>query len=87
MRTRIGQRDVAIVDRERLARALHRATCDCEEGARSLTECVLGQDVGWLEESDRLLGLLREDEDAREDAPAGVQLPRTAVAAAAPARV
>ncbi len=85
MPPQIGHADAFVIDRVRLAHALHRATCDCVQGKRSLSECVLGQDAGWLEESDRLLGLLREDANARENAPALVRLARTGFAAAAPA--
>jgi hypothetical protein len=84
MRTQ-AHADALIIDRERLARALHRATCDCAPGARSLSACVLGQDAGWREESDRLLGLLREDANARENAPALVRLAQRGVASAAAA--
>jgi hypothetical protein len=83
MRKETRHAEALIIDRERLARALHRATCDCAPGARSVTECVLGLDAGWLEESDRLLGLLREDANARENAPALVRLGRRGLATVA----
>ena len=57
-----------IIDEEQLARALHRATCDCDEGCRRLENCVLGEDAGWLEESARLMTLLREEAKGREAA-------------------
>ncbi len=83
MRTRMEYRDRLIVDRESLARALHRATCDCEEGARSLRDCVLGHEAGWLEESQRLLGLLREDPNVRGAVPVLGRLPGTGATVAA----
>jgi hypothetical protein len=57
-----------IIDEEQLARALHRATCECDQGSRRLENCVLGEDAGWLEESARLLTLLREEAKIREAA-------------------
>jgi hypothetical protein len=55
-----------IIDEEQLARALHRATCECDQGSRRLENCVLGEDAGWLDESARLLTLLREEAKVRE---------------------
>ncbi len=57
---------VLIIDEEQLARALHRATCDCDQGRLRLVDCVLGEDAGWLEESARLLTLLREEANVSE---------------------
>lgn len=85
MPPQIRHTDALIIDRERLARALHRATCDCVPGKRSLSECVLGQDAGWLEVSDRLLRLLRADANVREDTLALVRLVRTRLSAVAAA--
>ncbi len=63
-----------IINEEQLARALHRATCDCDHGRVRLANCVLGEDAGWLEESARLLTLLREEAKLADAAP-----PRTAL--------
>ncbi len=57
-----------IINEEQLARALHRATCDCDHGRVRLANCVLGEDAGWLEESARLLTLLREEAKLAEAA-------------------
>lgn len=86
MRRRIDDQDVLTIDRDTLARALHRATCDCEEGARSLRDCLLGRDAGWLAESDRLFGLLREDPNVRAGTRQLVPVTRTGLAAGAAAR-
>ncbi len=85
MRTGIDHRDRLIIDRETLARALHRATCDCPEGARSLKDCLLGHDAGWLDESDRLLSLLRQDPNVCAAGPVLAALPGTGATAGAPA--